>query len=515
MSYSDSDLQQISVHFTSDSRDLVESWSCLGPQGVQTVRSSGQITDQKTPDGKDCQKLTSNCPATATWQQRRQKMFKRSQAIAEGSVLQSPGPPLSINHKLKESPEGNMKAECPQFPRVKCSQRMGLHADSSSPATVEQALSCAVKREGVSNGKGEPSCSTGSRRSKQLAVALTLADQHGKNGDTMEKILSWQQELNLSEEAWGKLEKELDPAVLSGLLWGWLEHLKQPVLSEADLTNMQSSLTTDRPLQHLNKVVHWTHKRHTKAELTLSRHTGKQDLFLQLRTGKPQQVPTMLAARSCERRYERKHKREHDEETAIPRKRRATAEMVSPSYQAPSFLPEGVAPQHCWGDLNASPQEPAELEGQAAHMEVEGRESVKQWGAAHRRLQEIEDSIIVEDDDEDLETESTNSSFPVLVMSDTLREGLKQGLGDVIPRKIAQSLNHSCMEMVIWRPPEDVLCSKQRETMERLRHSTDSSPVAGAPVLKDRDSELQQHPAQTPVYRDLSQHSCTEEDMEL
>ncbi|RXM94262.1 Coiled-coil domain-containing protein 117 [Acipenser ruthenus] len=219
--------------------------------------------------------------------------------------------------------------------------------------------------------------------------------------------------------------------------------------------------------------------------------------------------------RSCERRYERKHKREHDEETAIPRKRQATAEMVSPSYQAPSFLPEGVAPQHCWGDLSASPQEPAELEGQAAHMEVEGRESVKQWGAAHRRLQEIEDSIIVEDDDEDLETESTNSSFPVLVMSDTLREGLKQGLGDVIPRKIAQSLNHSCMEMVIWRPPEDVLCSKQRETMERLRHSTDSSPVAGAPVLKDRDSELQQHPAQTPVYRDLSHHSCTEEDMEL
>ncbi|KAK6483393.1 protein tyrosine phosphatase domain-containing protein 1-like [Huso huso] len=130
---------------------------------------------------------------------------------------------------------------------------MGLHADSSSPAAVEQALSCAVKREGVSNGKGETSCSTGSCRSKQLAVALTLADQHGKNGDTMEKILSWQQELNLSEEAWGKLEKELDPAVLSGLLWGWLEHLKQPVLSEADLTNMQSSLTTDSPLQHLNK----------------------------------------------------------------------------------------------------------------------------------------------------------------------------------------------------------------------------------------------------------------------
>ncbi|XP_041083197.1 coiled-coil domain-containing protein 117-like isoform X2 [Polyodon spathula] len=218
---------------------------------------------------------------------------------------------------------------------------------------------------------------------------------------------------------------------------------------------------------------------------------------------------------SCERRYQRKHKREHDEETATPRKRQATEEMVSASFQAPSFLPEGVAPQHCWGDLSANPQQPAELEGQAAHMEVEGRESMKHWGAAHRRLQEIEDSIIVEDDDEDLETASTNSSFPVLVMSDTLREGLKQGLGDVIPRKLAQSVNHSCMEMVIWRPPEDVLCSKQRESMERLRHSTGCSPVAEAPVLKDRDSELQQHLSQTPVYRDLSQHSCTEEDMEL
>ncbi|XP_023285351.1 protein tyrosine phosphatase domain-containing protein 1-like isoform X1 [Seriola lalandi dorsalis] len=79
-----------------------------------------------------------------------------------------------------------------------------------------------------------------------LAVDLFLEgeDEH-KN-----KVFSWQAELNQGG-AWERLCMERDPFILSGLMWAWLEQLKEPVISIQDVkalspnnTDAQTALNT-------------------------------------------------------------------------------------------------------------------------------------------------------------------------------------------------------------------------------------------------------------------------------
>lgn len=44
-----------------------------------------------------------------------------------------------------------------------------------------------------------------------------------------------------------------------------------------------------------------------------------------------------------------------------------------------------------------------------------------------------------DEDEEDLDVDQTQNR-PVLVMSDSLKEGLQQGLGDILPHTVAQSV---------------------------------------------------------------------------
>lgn len=58
------------------------------------------------------------------------------------------------------------------------------------------------------------------------ALAMDLTDK-----DFTSKVSMWQTELNSREGAWERLCGERDPLVLSGLMWSWLEQLKDPVIS--------------------------------------------------------------------------------------------------------------------------------------------------------------------------------------------------------------------------------------------------------------------------------------------
>ncbi|TRY54438.1 hypothetical protein DNTS_023707 [Danionella cerebrum] len=123
-----------------------------------------------------------------------------------------------------------------------------------------------------------------------------------------------------------------------------------------------------------------------------------------------------------------------------------------------------------------SPTLTTPLEGSS--MEVE---------AAQRRLQEIEERITLEDDsdEEELDVEPAQRR-PVLVMSDSLRQGLQRGIGDILPDMVAQSMTHSCMELVVWRPPEDTFTQRVKDSLQRQQrkqqttnqqtHSPDPSP---------------------------------------
>lgn len=146
--------------------------------------------------------------------------------------------------------------------------------------------------------------------------------------------------------------------------------------------------------------------------------------------------------------------------------------------------------------------------------------------AAQRRLQEIEERITLEDDDndEDLDVEPTPRR-PMLVMSDSLREGLQRGISDILPHKVARSMSHSCMELVVWRPPEDALSQRLKDSLLKQRKQQTAScrqPPRPGPSLDPHSPLSSTGPAQTHPLPSLPRPFCNaaaqssgEEDMEL
>ncbi len=48
----------------------------------------------------------------------------------------------------------------------------------------------------------------------------------------VKKLLGYRMELNFRLSAWDRLETETNLFVLTGILLGWLEHLKSPILDQ-------------------------------------------------------------------------------------------------------------------------------------------------------------------------------------------------------------------------------------------------------------------------------------------
>ncbi|XP_042346960.1 protein tyrosine phosphatase domain-containing protein 1 [Plectropomus leopardus] len=86
-----------------------------------------------------------------------------------------------------------------------------------------------------------------SLEARRLLVAQSLAVDLFLDGEEehKSKVLSWQAELNLGG-GWERLCMERDPFILTGLMWAWLEQLKEPVISiqEAKALNPNTDAQT-------------------------------------------------------------------------------------------------------------------------------------------------------------------------------------------------------------------------------------------------------------------------------
>ncbi|XP_062248375.1 protein tyrosine phosphatase domain-containing protein 1 [Platichthys flesus] len=71
---------------------------------------------------------------------------------------------------------------------------------------------------------------------RRLLVAQALAVDLFLDGKEQHKskVLAWQAELNQGG-AWERLLMERDPFILTGLMWAWMEQLKEPVISVQDV----------------------------------------------------------------------------------------------------------------------------------------------------------------------------------------------------------------------------------------------------------------------------------------
>lgn len=167
--------------------------------------------------------------------------------------------------------------------------------------------------------------------------------------------------------------------------------------------------------------------------------------------------------------------------------------------------------------FTASPSPIRKVHTEGSGMEVE---------AAQRRLQEIEDRITLEDDsdEEELDVEPAQRR-PVLVLSDSLREGLQRGIADILPHTVAQSMNHSCMELVLWRPPEDPITQRLKDTLQRQqrkqlaanRQTPTPIPSVSNPLSPPSQPQFTAANEQTfsPLFSSPSVLNSGEEDMEL
>ncbi|KAG1942022.1 protein tyrosine phosphatase domain-containing protein [Pimephales promelas] len=81
-----------------------------------------------------------------------------------------------------------------------------------------------------------------SLESRRLLVAQSLAVDLEKDGGKkhIQKVATWQTDLN-RQGAWERLCLEKDPFVLSGILWSWLEQLKEPIISAHDLHELHEA----------------------------------------------------------------------------------------------------------------------------------------------------------------------------------------------------------------------------------------------------------------------------------
>ncbi|XP_047237671.1 coiled-coil domain-containing protein 117 [Girardinichthys multiradiatus] len=226
----------------------------------------------------------------------------------------------------------------------------------------------------------------------------------------------------------------------------------------------------------------------------------------------PDSLQREINSDTWETRRHRKHRRLNDE-GCNPKKRRLMPETeVDMKCRALSAKQVVLAPpQPCSATQTLTLPQPSSV------LSRPEMESCMEIEAAHRKLQEIEDRITLEDDDEDLDVEPAPRR-PVLVMSDSLKEGLQRGISDILPQTVAQSVSPSGMELVLWRPPEDPFCQRLKDSLQKQRKQQTACRQIPTPCSSPTPPlSSSSPPAETcaPMYTFPVLQNSGEEDMEI
>nr|XP_056715107.1 coiled-coil domain-containing protein 117 [Euleptes europaea] len=216
----------------------------------------------------------------------------------------------------------------------------------------------------------------------------------------------------------------------------------------------------------------------------------------------------------------RKHRMDAEPEGCpASKKRPAEAELCPPTPALEQWmLCAGQTPHQCPSGL---PRAPGPLEIPCEEMEQAAGE--QQCEAARRKLQEIEARITDEDEDEDGLVEAPLSNLPTLVLSDTLKTGLKRDYTGDLTKKIVESMSRPSMELVVWKPLPEFLTKKAKAvSVKNYKLTAERCPAKPATLgaafclQTGKFSELQPTEMPSAFYSAVEPPTgCSEEEMEL
>ncbi|XP_021066468.1 coiled-coil domain-containing protein 117 [Mus pahari] len=210
----------------------------------------------------------------------------------------------------------------------------------------------------------------------------------------------------------------------------------------------------------------------------------------------------------------KKHKRlAEDDECPVRKKRLTEAELGAVADEWVLGTHRGIEGH----GVNACPSAlsvPSMLDAVCEEMDQTTGEP--QCEVARRRLQEIEDRII--DEDEEVESDRNVSHLPSLVLSDTMKTSLKREFDEVFTKRMIESMSRPSMELVLWKPLPELLPEKTKPSSNPKNYMGESQTkqaATGAAFPQRTEVLLKPQCTDTPLYHSLETAASTEEEMEL
>ncbi|XP_068585711.1 protein tyrosine phosphatase domain-containing protein 1 [Cebidichthys violaceus] len=227
LSYSESDLRRLGSELNLLTQPL-------GSMSQSNAELSFSPPEARHPaaqhhGGKSTAFIVSHGSSGSLWQ------MKNIENQRDGSILLK-----KMQHKTIQRSESFGNNESPKYggmlSRWKAQQRGELKMNGMKP------------RDGEEEHSEVPFITLQSELSldaRRLLVAQALAVNLLLDGDKehKSKVLAWQAELNQGG-GWERLCMERDPFILTGLMWAWLEQLREPVISVQEAKALKADAQT-------------------------------------------------------------------------------------------------------------------------------------------------------------------------------------------------------------------------------------------------------------------------------
>ncbi|KAM4709867.1 coiled-coil domain-containing protein 117 isoform 1-T2 [Discoglossus pictus] len=225
-----------------------------------------------------------------------------------------------------------------------------------------------------------------------------------------------------------------------------------------------------------------------------------------------------------------KHKRLKDDfERPLKKRRLAEPSQHYVTEVCPSvtnLYVTGDPSRKCW---NAAPPQEAESSPilyqdtmSATDMHTVHNEEMEETvesicDATCERVQAIESRLAV---DKDVETMNTAGYLPKLILSDILKEGLKNGFEECLTKKIVDSMNRPSMELVLWKPQPESLIDKLQTVSRKCKKDKEASKfvdtISDTPFLHKTENNSEDNSDNSNTDSGMDTIWCRdEEEMEL